>query len=93
MIEKTQYFNLNIRYSEVCDPGYKFEPPSGFTFGTGHFTQVVWKESTKLGIGKATGKYGSDRSMDCVYTVGRYRVAGNMMGNFKPNVLQGILKF
>lgn len=37
----------------------------------GHFTQVVWKDSTKLGVGMATnGKK--------VFVVGQYRPAGNM---------------
>ena len=54
--------------------------------GTGHFTQVVWKGSTELGIGKATGKKGT---MYCTYIVGRYRPAGNFQGKFKENVLKG----
>lgn len=48
----------------------------------GHFTQVVWKESTELGVGMATdGK--------TVFVVGQYRPAGNMNmeGYFEKNVL------
>lgn len=69
----------------MCDPGYTFGQSRGSP-GTGHFTQVVWKESIELGIGKADiDKDG----MKCTYIVGRYRPAGNMMGNYKENVPQG----
>ena len=73
------------RYNEVCDPGYDFTSPS-YSGGTGHFTQVVWKGSTVLGIGRAEGTM---RGMKCTYTVARYRPAGNMMGTFAQNVVVG----
>lgn len=58
-------------YDEVTNPGYNFAN-GGFSGGTGHFTQVVWKGSTELGCGIAG-----------VYVVCRYcNVAGNMMGDF-----------
>lgn len=73
------------RYNEVCKPGYTFGQDSG-SGRTGHFTQVVWKESVELGIGKADiDKDG----MKCTYVVGRYRPAGNMMGDYAKNVPQG----
>ena len=74
-----------IRYAEVCKPGYSFDSGQG-TGGTGHFTQVVWKESTTLGIGKATAK---KNGMICTYVVGRYKKAGNFMGKYKENVEKG----
>lgn len=48
----------------------------------GHFTQVVWKESTKLGVGMATNG-------NKAFVVGQYRPAGNMIGReyFEKNVL------
>ena len=62
-------------YNEVNDPGYDFSDP-GFKGGTGHFTQVVWKGSTKLGCGVAG-----------MYAVCRYcEKAGNWMGEFPKNV-------
>lgn len=80
------YFILFFfRYNEVCDPGYDFNN-GGFSGGTGHFTQVVWKESTVLGIGRAESKKGG---MKCAYIVGRYKPAGNMGGRFEENVLKG----
>lgn len=50
---------------------------------SGHFTQVVWKETTQLGVGVATV---GTRS----YVVAQYRPAGNMTmpGKFESNVLR-----
>ncbi|RVE68707.1 hypothetical protein OJAV_G00094300 [Oryzias javanicus] len=65
-------------YSEIKD--YNFEKP-GFTSGTGHFTQVVWKNSKELGVGMATdGK--------TAFVVGQYRPPGNFTnkGAFEENV-------
>ena len=73
------------RYNEVCDPGYNFGSDS-FSSGTGHFTQVTWKGSTELGIGFGTTK---KNGMYCTYVVGRYRPAGNMMGDFPKEVKKG----
>ncbi|KAL9975351.1 hypothetical protein ACROYT_G012504 [Oculina patagonica] len=72
-------------YNEVCDPGYNFAT-GGFSGGTGHFTQVVWKGSTVLGVGRAEVE---QNGMKCAYIVGRYKPAGNMMGDFPKNVPKG----
>ena len=64
-------------YNEIKD--YDFKKP-GFSMSTGHFTQVVWCGSTKLGVGIAV----SDKGF---YMVARYAPAGNMMGAFETNVL------
>ena len=76
--------NLFFRYKEVCSPGFNFgsEEPGG----AGHFTQVVWKKSTKLGIGKATSK---EKGMTCTYVVARYKPAGNYKSQFGDNVVKG----
>ena len=58
-----------------------------FSFATGHFTQVVWKGSRKLGIGFARGSYKSFNN--CLFVVGRYLEPGNMSGAFRENVLKG----
>ncbi|XP_065641732.1 uncharacterized protein LOC100206500 isoform X2 [Hydra vulgaris] len=71
-------------YAEVCSPGHDFTKDGGS--GTGHFTQVVWKDSTELGMGKATSKKGG---MLCTYIVGRYKPAGNMLTQFTKNVFEG----
>ncbi|XP_032219189.2 uncharacterized protein LOC5518573 [Nematostella vectensis] len=74
---------VDMWYKEVCK--FNFNSPS-WGYGTGHFTQIVWKESTELGIGVAEkdGRWGK-----CYYIVGRYRKAGNMMGAFKQNIARG----
>lgn len=64
-------------YSEVSK--YDFRRAT-FASGTGHFTQVVWKGSHELGIGKAKGKDGR------VFVVANYYPAGNIMGHFAENV-------
>ncbi|XP_030636707.1 GLI pathogenesis-related 2 [Chanos chanos] len=66
-------------YSEIKD--YNFSKP-GFVSGTGHFTQVVWKDSRELGVGLATDG-------ETVIVVGQYLPAGNITnpGYFEKNVL------
>ena len=63
----------------------------GFSGATGHFTQVVWKGSTQLGIGFARGSYSFNGKVfdNCLFVVGRYLEPGNMMGAFRENVLKG----
>merc|ERR1719310_344315 len=69
---------IKMWYNEVNDPGYNFSSP-GFTGGTGHFTQVVWKESTKVGL-----------AVNGDYVAANYLPAGNMSmpGEFEKNVLK-----
>jgi cysteine-rich secretory family protein len=57
---------------------YNFATP-GFSTQTGHFTQVVWRNSTQLGCAKASCK-GFD------YWVRRYSPAGNVADQFPQNV-------
>ncbi|KAM6965253.1 Golgi-associated plant pathogenesis-related protein 1 [Aplochiton taeniatus] len=66
-------------YSEIKD--YSWSQP-GFSGNTGHFTQVVWKDSTEVGVGLATDG-------NTVFVVGQYSPAGNMNmpGYFEKNVL------
>lgn len=52
----------------------------GFSMETGHFTQVVWKGSTRLGCGVAISNGNS------FWGVGHYSPAGNVMGQFEKNV-------
>ncbi|XDV20664.1 hypothetical protein PO909_025956, partial [Leuciscus waleckii] len=66
-------------YSEIKD--YNFSRP-GFTSKTGHFTQVVWKDTKELGVGLATDG-------NTTFVVGQYLPAGNISnaGYFERNVL------
>ncbi len=68
---------IDCFYNEIKD--YDFKKPV-FSMSTGHFTQLVWRQSTKLGVGVTVGNDGS-------YVVARYGPAGNMMGAFETNVL------
>ena len=55
---------------------------SGFSESTGHFTQVVWKSTTKVGCGskQCGGSVGT-------YIICSYNPAGNFIGDFSENVL------
>jgi hypothetical protein len=46
----------------------------------GHFTQVVWKDTTEVGMGIAISEH------EC-YVVANYLNAGNVEGAFEQNVL------
>ncbi|WP_392531695.1 CAP family protein [Nostoc sp. C117] len=73
-------------YSEIKD--YKYESP-GFSSETGHFTQVVWKGSTKLGCGAAQGTATiQGTKYNAFYVVCQYSPAGNVEGQFPANVLK-----
>ncbi|WP_055077241.1 CAP family protein [Pseudanabaena sp. 'Roaring Creek'] len=67
---------------------YNYATP-GFSSATGHFTQVVWKGSTKLGCGASKGtKTLSGRMYNAFYVVCQYSPAGNVIGQFPANVLK-----
>jgi hypothetical protein len=57
---------------------------SGFSPATGHFTQLVWKSSARLGCGMASGSNGS---LNTVYVVCSYDPPGNVANQFPQNVL------
>lgn len=48
---------------------------------TGHFTQVIWKNSSRFGLGVAFSDDGRQ-----AFVVAQYGPAGNMMGDFPENV-------
>ena len=69
----------NAWYDEI--KMYDFSQ-GGYSDQTGHFNQVVWKNSHKLGAGVA---YNSGRTK--YYVVARYTPADNHMGQFTNNIL------
>ena len=48
---------------------------------SGHFTQLVWKGSNEIGVGKAVSTDGKS------IAVASYRPAGNFVGKYEQNVL------
>lgn len=58
---------------------YNYNAP-GFSSATGHFTQVIWRDSKKLGIAKAENSKGQ------IFVVANYDPPGNYQGQFKENV-------
>jgi hypothetical protein len=65
-------------YNEIKQ--YNFQNAQ-FSSTTGHFTQLVWKSTQKLGIGVALGA--GDTS---VYIVAQFSPQGNYLGRFQENV-------
>lgn len=65
-------------YDEVQK--YDYNKP-GFSAETGHFTQVVWKNSNKLGFGYANVN-------GYTASVALYSPPGNYQGQFPQNVLR-----
>ncbi|VDP25403.1 unnamed protein product [Schistosoma margrebowiei] len=53
-----------------------------------HFTQVIWKNTSKAGFGIQHSNDGHH-----VYIVGRYEPAGNIYGQFQENVPRPIPTF
>ena len=68
----------NSWYSEIKNYNYSGD----YSDGTGHFTQVVWKDTKEVGFGKSKGQNGK------IFVVANYYPAGNVIGYFKPNVLR-----
>lgn len=73
-------------YAEIKDYQQYFgtEPPRSALHSTGHFTCMVWKESTELGIARATSKQGG------TFVVANFSPPGNIYTHFKNNVLPPI---
>lgn len=69
---------VDMWYNEIKD--YNFSNP-GFAMNTGHFTQVVWAETTHVGAGKAI-------KGSTVFVVANYLPPGNKggSGEYERNV-------
>jgi glioma pathogenesis-related protein 2 len=65
---------------------YNYETPN-FSSQTGHFTQVVWKDSTNVGCGISRGVSNiKGTQYNSFYVVCHYNPAGNVLKNFIANV-------
>ncbi|KAF8650036.1 hypothetical protein AX16_005453 [Volvariella volvacea WC 439] len=64
---------------------YDYNKP-GFTPGTGHFTQVVWKSSRQVACAMANCRGGTIFQQPSKYVVCRYSPPGNFAGRFQENV-------
>ena len=67
---------MDAWYGEIKN--YNYNDPK-LTSDSGHFTQVVWKDSTEIGCGQAT-------CGDKKYYVCQYKPAGNYSSRFEDNV-------
>jgi len=74
---------VRIWYDEVKI--YDFKKPTGFSMDTGHFTQLVWLDTTQVGCGMVQCK-GND------IWVCQYETPGNWEGQFREKVLPSSCK-
>ena len=57
-----------------------------FSESTGHFTQLVWKDTTKVGCGAVHCNSNVNNGASGWYLVCEYTPRGNVIGAFKQNV-------
>lgn len=72
------------------EPYYDYANP-GYVSGTGHFTQIIWKETTEIGCAHVTG-CGSGRSIRENSWVCQYDPPGNFLRQFSENVYLPVSK-
>lgn len=77
--------NDSSRYDEACCHDFSIH---GFRNVSGHFSQLVWKATEEIGVGRA---FGTKWGMNCSFIVARYKPKGNIddEANFKENVEKG----
>ncbi|XP_050717016.1 uncharacterized protein LOC126998870 isoform X3 [Eriocheir sinensis] len=80
--------NFNVDPKEVVDKWYseikdhKFgQEPKGTTLKSGHFSQLVWKDTKQMGVAKARSAAGTK-----VFVVANFDPQGNWMGQFADQV-------
>ena len=82
--EVVELWYREIDYYNYAKPSYR--GPNGEALG--HFTQLVWKASTKLGIGVSMTKFESGgRLWDAYIVVAHYSPTGNFNSAFGDNVM------
>lgn len=77
--------NDSSRYDEACCHNFSIH---GFRNVSGHFSQLVWKATEEIGVGRA---FGTKWGMNCSFIVARYKPKGNIDSEeaFKENVERG----
>jgi uncharacterized protein YkwD len=75
---------VTIWYDEV--QFYNWNQP-GYSYITGHFTQLVWVKSRRIGVGVSYSKANNK-----LYVGMAYDPPGNYIGDFQKNVLPKISK-
>merc|ERR1712179_876280 len=80
---------VDMWYAEIRDYDFKTASKKRGGGAVGHFTQVVWAASTKLGLGYA---YGKKSGRNVIYVVGRYSPRGNfhMSGRRKEDYSKNV---
>ncbi|KAM4061983.1 cysteine-rich secretory protein family protein [Hirsutella rhossiliensis] len=63
------------------------KPPSSSSGGLAHFTQLVWKDTTKVGCATVKCAAGTVSPFDSWYTVCNYNPQGNIGDKYGSNVL------
>ena len=78
------------RYKDVCDKNYNFDSDFDNT-GSDQFTQMVWRGSTKIGVGVAKKDITIDNlNLSCYFFVARYDDNPTKYFNsYKKNVPRG----
>lgn len=69
--------SVDCWYEEIKKHTFFREP---FSMDTGHFTQVVWKDCTELGVGVCKNTQGQ------VFVVANYDPPGNFVGKYSTSV-------
>jgi uncharacterized protein YkwD len=72
-------------YAEIKYYNYETSATNDPSKAIGHFTQLVWKGSTKIGAGRVCGT--ADNTWHDTYIAVNFSPAGNMKGAYKDNVL------
>ncbi len=65
---------------------YDFDRPTGFSESTGHFTQLVWKNTKSVGCGREDCRNGNKDGANGWLVVCEYWPAGNVEGQYKNEV-------
>ncbi|EDS26995.1 catrin [Culex quinquefasciatus] len=76
----TYWYSTNRRYDYFKEPHLLHT-----NVNTGHFSQMVWRASRYFGVSKSISKTGK------LFVVSYYYPAGNVMGEFRQNVLPPIV--